>query len=169
MLDRELDISRGDLIVAAPEPATVAKTVHASLVWMDQRPLELNRRYLLKHTSHTVPAFISAIQHRTDISTLTHEPAETFEMNDIGVVTLNLLRPIALDPTRENRSTGAFILIDPRDQQHRRRRHDHVRRLPTPPTAKTNSPAKSGPVTARERAARWGHQGGALALTARRN
>ena len=68
VLDRELDISRGDLIVSAQAPATVAKTVTAALVWMDQRPLELNRRYLLKHTSQTVPAFIPAIrashQHR---------------------------------------------------------------------------------------------------------
>ena len=79
------------------QPATVAKTATAALVWMDQRPLELNRRYLLKHTSHTVPAFIPAIHHRTDVATLTHEPAETFAMNDIGVVTLNLLRPIAID------------------------------------------------------------------------
>ena len=70
VLDRELDISRGDLIVAAKEPATVAKSTTAALVWMDQRPLELNRRYLLKHASHTVPAFIPAIQHRTDVGTL---------------------------------------------------------------------------------------------------
>ena len=57
VLDRELDISRGDLIVSADAPATVAKSVKAALVWMDQRPLELHRRYLLKHTSQTVPAF----------------------------------------------------------------------------------------------------------------
>ena len=81
---------------------------------MDQRPLELNRRYLLKHASHTVPAFIPAIQHRTDVGTLTHQPAQTFAMNDIGVVTLNLLRPIAVDLYSESRATGAFILIDPK-------------------------------------------------------
>src|SRR5664279_1458124 len=113
VLDRELDISRGDLIVSAQTPATVAKNLTAAVVWMDQRPLELNRRYLIKHTSQTVPAFISSLEHRTDIGTLRHEPASTLEMNGIGVVNLNLLRPVALDSYARNRSTGAFILIDP--------------------------------------------------------
>ncbi len=57
VLDRELDISRGDLIVSAQAQATVTKSIKAALVWMDQRPLEPHRRYLLKHTSHTVPVF----------------------------------------------------------------------------------------------------------------
>ena len=113
VLDRELDISRGDLIVSAQEPAAVSKAVKAALVWMDQRPLDLSRRYSLKHTSRTVPALITSIEHRTNISTLAYEPADTLEMNRIGVVNLNLLQPIALDLYRENRSTGAFILIDP--------------------------------------------------------
>src|SRR5580692_7616181 len=83
VLDRELDISRGDLIASADEPAFAVKHVKAALVWMDQRPLERKRRYLLKHTSQTVPAFVTALEHRTDIATLSHEPAETLEMNGI--------------------------------------------------------------------------------------
>jgi len=112
VLNKELDISRGDLIVSATAPATVAKNVKAALVWMDQRPLERSRRYLLKHTSQTVPAFVTSIEHRTDIGSLSREPAETLRMNDIGVATLTLLRPIAVDLYGENRSTSAFILID---------------------------------------------------------
>jgi sulfate adenylyltransferase subunit 1 len=163
VLDRELDISRGDLIVAAQEPATVAKTATAALVWMDQRPLELNRRYVLKHTSHTVPAFIPAVQHRTDVSTFSHQPAQTFAMNDIGVVTLNLLRPMALDLYAEHRFTGAIILIDPKTNS------TVAAGMITSAVADTSDgedefATESGPVTARERAARWGHQGGALAL-----
>ena len=61
---------------------------------MDQRPLELNRRYLLKHTSQTVPAFVTSIEHRTDIGTLAREAAETLEMNGIGVVTLTCCGPL---------------------------------------------------------------------------
>jgi sulfate adenylyltransferase subunit 1 len=163
VLDHEVDISRGDLIVAAQAPATVAKNATAALVWMNQRPLELNRRYLLKHTSHTVPAFIPAIQHRTNVSTLTHEPAQTFAMNDIGVVTLNLLRPIAVDLYSENRATGAFILVDPKTNA------TVAAGMITSVVADTSDgedqfATESGPVTARERAARWGHQGGALVL-----
>ena len=112
VLDRELDISRGDLIVSSQTPATVSKNAKAALVWMDQRPLELHRRYLLKHTSQTVPVFVTSIDHRTDLGTLHHEPARTLQMNDIGAVTLSLLRPIALDAYGENRGTGAFILVD---------------------------------------------------------
>ncbi len=164
VLNHELDISRGDLIVSSQTPATVAKNVKAALVWMDQRPLELKRRYLVKHTSQTVPAFISSIQHRIDIGTLLREPATTLEMNGIGVVNLNLLRPIALDLYSANRSTGAFILID----------------------AETNSTVAAGmisnassytaegdhihgdawgPVTDGEREARWGHRGAVMELS----
>src|SRR5215469_15218515 len=60
VLDRELDVSRGDLIVSNDEAAIVSKNVKASLVWMDQQPIDLSRRYLLKHTSRTVPAFVTA-------------------------------------------------------------------------------------------------------------
>ena len=164
VLDCELDISRGDLIVSTHAQATVAKRLQAALVWMDARPLQRNRRYLLKHTSHTVPAFVSTIEHRTNIGTLEHEAAETLEMNEIGVVNIDLLHAIALDLYGENRSTGAFILID----------------------AQTNSTVAAGmitaanavatmgnqlqddswgPVTAGEREARWGHRGGVLELS----
>ena len=157
VLDRELDISRGDLIVSSETPATVAKSVKAALVWMDQRPLERNRRYLLKHTSHTVPAFVSSVEHRTDIGTLSREPAETLEMNGIGVVTLTLLRPIAVDLYGENRSTGAFILIDA---------ETNATVAAGMITAASNPAAvdATGPVTAEERAAHWGHRSGVLEL-----
>jgi len=163
VLDRELDISRGDLIVASGQAATVAKSATSALVWMDQRPLELNRRYLLKHTSHTVPAFVPAIHHRTDVATVTHQPAQSFAMNDIGVVTLNLLRPIAIDVYSENRSTGAFILVDPKTNS------TVAAGMITSIAADTSDgedqvATDAGPVTARERAARWNHQGGVLAL-----
>jgi sulfate adenylyltransferase large subunit len=163
VLDRALDISRGDLIVSTHTQATVAKRLQAALVWMDARPLERDRRYLLKHTSQTVPAFVSAIEHRTNIASLTHEPADTLEMNGIGVVTLHLLRPIAVDLYGVNRCTGAFILVD----------------------AETNSTVAAGMITAAsggatagglhadawgtvtigEREARWGHRGGVLELS----
>ena len=113
-LDREVDISRGDFIVGAVAPATVARRFKASAVWMDRHPLQLHRRYLLKHTSQTVPVLVQAVEHRADLGTLAHESAASLQMNDIGVISLDLLRPIALDLYGENRACGAFILIDPR-------------------------------------------------------
>ncbi|MGO9776349.1 MAG: sulfate adenylyltransferase subunit CysN [Terracidiphilus sp.] len=157
VLDRELDISRGDLIVSTQAQATVAKRIQAALVWMDERPLVRNRRYLLKHTSQTVPAFVTSLEHRANIGTLAHEAAETLEMNGIGVVNIDLLRPIALDLYGENRSTGAFILIDAETNS----------TVASGMITAASSPATStsGPVTAEERAARWGHRGGVLELT----
>jgi sulfate adenylyltransferase subunit 1 len=163
VLDRELDISRGDLIASSESPATIAKSVKASLVWMDQRPLEQQRRYLLKHTSHTVPAVVASIHHRTNIATLAHETAETLEMNAIGAVTLNLIRPIALDLYSENRSTGAFILIDA--ESNLTVAAGMVTSASEQPSLASHTPPDlTGAVTAEERVARWGHRGGVLHL-----
>jgi len=104
-----------------------------------------------------VPAFVSAIEHRTDIATLEHQPADTLEMNGIGVVNIELLRPIALDLYGENRSTGAFILIDAESNS------TVAAGMIT--AASGSAASTSGPVTAEERAARWGHRGGVLELT----
>jgi sulfate adenylyltransferase large subunit len=164
VLDHELDISRGDLIVSTDAPAVVAKSIKASLVWMDKRPLEPNRRYLLKHTSHTVPAYISAIDHRTDIGTLDHRPASTLEMNGIGVATLQLLRPVALDLYGENRGTGAFILID--TETNSTVAAGMIREAFVDVTDGEELYLDvAGPVTAVERSARWRHQGGVLQLS----
>ena len=164
VLNRDVDISRGDLIVSAKTPATIARSVKAALVWMDGRPLEINRRYLLKHTSHTAPAFVSAIEYRTDIGTLTREPAETLEMNGIGVVTLSLLRPVALDLYQENRSTGAFILIDP-ETNATAAAGMVTAAFSHAVTGAGAAGGRLGRVTAGERAARWGHCGGLLELS----
>jgi hypothetical protein len=159
VLNHEVDISRGDLIVSADSPATVAKRVKAALVWMDQRPLERGRRYLLKHTSHTVPAFVTSIEHRTDISTLSREAAEALEMNGIGVVSITLLRPMALDLYGKNRSTGAFILIDPETNA-----TVAAGMVTGISELRITGAGLSGPVTDKERFARWGHRGGVLEL-----
>ena len=164
VLDRELDISRGDLIVSSHAQAIVARYIRAALVWMDQRPLERNRRYLLKHTSQTVPAFVSAIEHRNDIATLKHEPAGSLEMNSIGIVTLQLLRPIAVDAYADNRSTGAFVLVD--TETNATVAAGMIRSASVDISDGEDSyTTVEGPVTSVERSARWGHQGGALELS----
>jgi sulfate adenylyltransferase subunit 1 len=161
VLNKELDISRGDLIVAENTPAKLAQDFKAALVWMDQQPLDRSRRYLLKHASQTVPVVISALEYRTDIRTLAHEPVSALEMNAIGLVNLHLLRPMAIDRYAEVRGTGSFILIDPETNRTVAagmvvEALDRVRaEKPT---------ATAGPVTEEERIKRWGHRGGVLAL-----
>ena len=163
-LDREVDVSRGDLIASASAPAVVATRVKGWIVWMDQQPLEVNRRYLAKHASHTVPVVINSLDHRTNIATLEHEPAATLEMNSIGTVTLSFLRPIAFDPYSENRATGAFILIDPITNS---TAAAGMISAALPATAVLHRAEEDdwGPVTPGERQARWGHRGGVLELT----
>ncbi|HEY3707188.1 MAG TPA: sulfate adenylyltransferase subunit CysN [Terracidiphilus sp.] len=162
VLDHEVDISRGDLITKAEAPARVSAEVTASLVWMDGRALELGRKYLIKHTSHTAPVVVTALEHRTNVTTLEQEGSATLEMNDIGTVKLKLLRPMALDAYAENRATGAFILIDPQTNG------TIAAGMVTAVTAleEPDDAADAwGPVTAGEREARWGHRGGVLELT----
>jgi sulfate adenylyltransferase subunit 1 len=163
VLDRELDISRGDLLVASQVPATVTKTIKAGMVWLDQQPLALHRRYLLKHTSQTVPVFVTSVDYRADLSTLNHERARTLQMNDIGTVALNLLRPIAVDRYAENRGTGAFILVDP--ETNGTVAAGMISAAESVPAAGEQILADVwGPMTAGEREARWGHRGGVLEL-----
>jgi hypothetical protein len=106
-----------------------------------------------------VPAFVSSIEHRTDIGTLSREAAETLELNGIGVVNIALLRPMALDLYSENRSTGAFILIDPETNA-----TVAAGMITAISELRVTGSGLSGPVTEKERFARWGHRGGVLEL-----
>jgi sulfate adenylyltransferase subunit 1 len=108
----DIDISRGDLIADAAIPASAAKSIDARICWLDGAPLDLSARYLVKHTTRTVRAKISAVHHRLDVHTLAHQPAPTVAMNDIAQVSIGLAQPIFFDPYDANRATGSFILID---------------------------------------------------------
>lgn len=164
-LDQELDISRGDLLVTSEASAKIVRNFPGSLVWMDQRPLEIGRRYLLKHSSHTVPAIVSSLEYRTNIGTFAHEPADTLTMNGIAAVTIQVLRPIAVDAYGENRNTGAFILIDAET-------NSTVAAGMVTHLSEANlsvvedSTDQLGKVTSEDKITRWGHRGAAVELTA---
>jgi bifunctional enzyme CysN/CysC len=111
-LEDEIDISRGDMIVKADNLPTVSRTQDAHLVWMSEQPLDTQKSYLLKHTTQTVRAQITEIQWRKDMDTLDEVEADTFNLNDIGRVTLTCTRALYADPYTRNRGTGSFILID---------------------------------------------------------
>ena len=114
VLSDDLDGSRGDLITHPDHlPATGAE-LHAQVCWLHPRPLQNGRRYLLKHTTQTVQAAVTAIEHRIDISTLEEEPAPpALTMNDVGSIRLRTAKPLIYDGFAANRQTGSFILIDP--------------------------------------------------------
>jgi sulfate adenylyltransferase subunit 1 len=158
-LEDELDISRGDLLTRVGEEAPVVRRFAASLVWMDAQPFDAARRYLLKHASQTVPAEVR-LRHRVDLEKLANEPALLLEMNGIGVAEIETRRPIAVERYRDNRTLGAFVLIDA--ETNATAGAGMVREVFSDQVGAANT----APVTPLERAGRWGHAGVVLRLNA---
>jgi bifunctional enzyme CysN/CysC len=108
----EIDISRGDVICAAGDPAGLADQFEAHLVWMAEQPLLPGRSYLVKLGATTVGASIGQPKYLVDVNTLDHLAAKTLQLNETGVVTLTLDRAVAFDPYAQNLDMGSFIVID---------------------------------------------------------
>lgn len=112
-LDRDIDISRGDLFVDESSLLTPQKQLEATICWFDERPLNTARKYLLKHGTQTVFAKISEIESVLNVHTLEQESGATaLKMNDIARVRLSLQKPIVATTYEENIAGGAFILVD---------------------------------------------------------
>jgi bifunctional enzyme CysN/CysC len=108
----EVDVSRGDVISRADDPAEVADQFEATVVWMTDEALLPGRPYLLKIGTRTVNAQIGEMKYKVNVNSLEHVAAKTLALNEIGVCNLSLDHPIAFDAYRDNRDTGGFILID---------------------------------------------------------
>jgi sulfate adenylyltransferase subunit 1 len=112
-LAEDVDISRGDLITGVDDAPAPIKEFEATLCWMSQHPMRAGAKYLLRHTTRKVKAIVSKIEYRIDPNTMAKETGlAELKQNDIARVTVKTLLPIACDPYRKNRETGAFILID---------------------------------------------------------
>jgi bifunctional enzyme CysN/CysC len=85
----------------------------AHLVWMDGQALDLNRPYLIRHTSRTVRVKVAEILHRVDVATLDHVAADKLQLNEIAKVRIKAAQALFLDPYPEFRRTGCFVLVDP--------------------------------------------------------
>jgi len=112
VLDRQLDVSRGDWIVA-PGSLRESRSFTATLAWLDTEPAQIGRRYLVRHGNRWVQARISAIDHRLDIHTLQPIDAHQLAVNDIGEVHVELQQPLPLESYAANRVGGALIVVDP--------------------------------------------------------
>jgi sulfate adenylyltransferase subunit 1 len=111
-LEDEIDLSRGDMLVAADSPPYVSQRFAATIVWMHVQPLEIGRIYLIKHTARQVPGRITKIRHRVNINTLEPEEAERLDINEIAAVELETNSPLFFDSYDQNRTTGSFIVVD---------------------------------------------------------
>ncbi|MCE3555941.1 GTP-binding protein [Pseudonocardia sp. RS11V-5] len=113
----DIDISRGDLLVAADAQPSVTSEIDATLCWLNEKPLRANARLLLKHGTRTTQVIVGAPEFRIDTDTLTEvslvDTADTLELNDIGRATLRTADPLPVDDYADIRATGSFLLIDP--------------------------------------------------------
>ena len=111
-LTDEIDISRGDVLVAAENPSPVANQFESTIVWMDDEAMLPGRPYLMKIGAQTVGATITEPKYRVQVNTLEHIAAKRLELNEIGVCNLSLDRAIPFEAYATNRDLGGFILID---------------------------------------------------------
>ena len=112
LLEDEIDISRGDMIVKTGKLPRIARQIDAMLCWLSETPLDPRRKYLIHHTTRDTKAIISGISYRIDITTMERKSADKLDMNDIAKVSFKLAQPIFADAYADNRDTGAFIVID---------------------------------------------------------
>lgn len=114
VLEHDLDISRGDMIVGLEGLPGMSAELSARVSWMQPKPLQAGRKFLLKHNTQTVQAMVTSIENKVDIHTFDPQlaPGE-LAMNDIGEVKLKTAKPLVFDGYHGNRLTGSFILIEP--------------------------------------------------------
>ncbi len=108
----EIDISRGDLLCSPDAPASVADQFEATVVWMSEEEMLPGRPYLLKIGAKMAGVTVTTPKYKVNVNSLEHLATKTLHLNEIGVCNLNLDQAIAFDAYRDNRDTGAFILID---------------------------------------------------------
>lgn len=112
VLDREVDISRGDVLSHPGETPEFSNQFQARLVWMSEEPAFPGRSYLVKLGTQLVPATITDLKFRTNVNTLEQTAATKVDLNEVATVTIAADKPIAFDAYRDNALTGGFILVD---------------------------------------------------------
>ncbi|MCF6253042.1 MAG: sulfate adenylyltransferase subunit CysN [Methylococcaceae bacterium] len=155
-MEDEIDISRGDIIIGnSPATAMVADKFNATIVWMDEKAMTPGRQYIIKLATRSVSGSISSINYRIDINTLDHHDASVLQLNEIASCTVSVNAPVVFDPYKQNKGTGAFIIID---------RLSNVTVGAGMITGESDNENLSH-VSADERAARFSQKATAIALT----
>lgn len=112
-LEDDIDISRGDMIVLKENEPKVSQDVELMICWLNEKPLALNGKYHLKHTTSDAKCIIKEISYKVDINTLDHnEEDKNIRMNDIARIKIRTTKPLFFDSYKKNRVTGSLILID---------------------------------------------------------
>ena len=112
VLEHDIDVSRGDMIISAENRPGLSTELQARVCWMNPKPLQVGRKYFLKHTTSTVQTVVTALESKIDIHTFDPLPATELAMNEIGEVRLRTAKPLVFDGYSNNRLTGSFVLIE---------------------------------------------------------
>lgn len=114
LLEDEIDISRGDMIVRKNNQPEVSQDIDLMICWFDhQKALTLNGKYVIKHTTQDVRCIVKEIQYKLDINSLSRNKEDLdIKMNDIARIKIRTTKPLFVDAYRKNRITGSLILID---------------------------------------------------------
>ncbi|MBQ9524079.1 MAG: sulfate adenylyltransferase subunit CysN [Bacteroidaceae bacterium] len=112
-LEDEIDISRGEMIVRPDNLPNIGRYFQTMLVWMDEEPMDRGKQFFLKHNTNTTRATIDEVCYRVDVNTMEQLPGTDFKLNEIGCVRITTAKTIFFDAYKQNKATGAFILIDP--------------------------------------------------------
>lgn len=112
VLEDEVEVSRGNLLVSPDARPDVADQFAANVVWFDEQALLPGRSYILRTETDQASATVTELKYRINVNDFAHEAAKSLEMNEVGVCNISTQSPIAFDSFAENRTTGAFILID---------------------------------------------------------
>jgi sulfate adenylyltransferase subunit 1 len=116
LLNEYVDVSRGDVLAGAAQPATLLRQVKADVCWMADEPLDVRRKYWIKHGTRQTMAKVKAIESVLDVNTqqrkAVENPGDGLKLNDIARIELAVQQPLAADAYEDIRATGAFILID---------------------------------------------------------
>jgi sulfate adenylyltransferase subunit 1 len=112
-LEDEIDISRGEMLVKPDNLPFIGRNIQTKLVWMDEEPMNRNKQFFLKIGTNTTRATINAVDYRIDINTMEQLEGKDFCLNEIGQVQITTAKTLFFDDYKQNRATGAFILIDP--------------------------------------------------------
>jgi len=112
VLEEYVDVSRGDLLASSAQPASLLKQVNADVCWLSEEPLDLRRKYWIKHGTKQTAAKVTKIDSILDINTQQRHDADALKLNDVARIALTVQQPLAADAYSDIRATGAFILID---------------------------------------------------------
>ena len=112
-LDDDIDVSRGAMIVRENNQPEVSQDIDIMICWMSEKPLQLNGKYAIKHTTNDARCIVKTVKYKLNVNTLhRNEQDKELCMNDIGRISLRTTKPLYHDRYERNRETGSVILID---------------------------------------------------------